>query len=366
VGIALALASAGLVILHLQHAVNVLLLFAGICAVQFVYRHRAPGHPVADHRPLYGQTALLAAMSAAWGATHETAERAFSVTVAGLLRTGVGAPSAVAQRGGSLLAIGGSLVELFVKLFLVSAVVALLTVGYLLAANREWIDVDREARGWTTYFAVGFLPVTGLFLVYFLGTPKMAFRELGFIFVPVTVLGAVALARTTGWFEDRVPGGRGVVAAVLVGCLALSLLVVFASPYIYKPTPHVTEQEMEGYETGLQYRASGVPYATLDSQPYRYSDALYGPTDTSEAELAGEGDGFVRPVQFNNGAPERAYPGDAYYVAITRADVETQMGVYEQINYRREGLDALANSRSANLVGTNDEFDLYVVGNATG
>lgn len=365
VGIALALASAGLVILHLQHAINVLLLFAGICAVQFVYRHRAPGHPVADHRPLYGQTALLAAMSAAWGATHETAERAFSVTVAGLLRTDIGAHSTVTQRTGSLLAVGGSLVELFVKLFLVSAIVALLAAGYLLAANRGWIGIDEETHGISSYFVVGFLPLTGLFLVYFLGTSKMAFRELGFIFVPVTVLGAFALARTTKWLDELVPAGRSLVGLVLIGCLALSLLVVFASPYIYKPGPHVTEQQMEGYETALEHRGGEIPYATLESEPYRYNDAIFGPTDSSEADFTGSGDGFVRPRPFNNGGLRGAYPDDGYYLVVTRAGIETQMDVYEELNYRREGLDSLSNSRSANLVQTNNEFQIYVVGNAT-
>jgi hypothetical protein len=50
---------------------------------------------------------------------------------------------------------------------------------------------------------------------------------------------------------------------------------------------------------------------------------------------------------------------------VTRAGIETQMDVYEELNYRREGLDSLSNSRSANLVQTNNEFQIYVVGNAT-
>jgi hypothetical protein len=363
--IALALASAGLVILHLQHAVNVLLLFAGICAVQFVYRHRAPGHPVADHRPLYGQTALLAAMSAAWGATHDTAERAFSVTVAGLLRTDIGAHSTVTQRTGSLLAVGGSLVELFVKLFLVSAIVALLAAGYLLAANRGWIGIDQETHGISSYFVVGFLPLTGLFLVYFLGTSKMAFRELGFIFVPVTLLGAFALARTTKWLDELVPAGRSLVGLVLVGCLTLSLLVVFASPYIYKPTPHVTEQQMEGYETALEHRGGEIPYATLNSEPERFRDALTGPSKSAATNLTGSGDGFLRQVAFNNGFPERAYSADGYYLVLTEADVKTHVEVYNELNYRQDGVDAVSNSRSANLVQANEEFRLFVVGNTT-
>lgn len=365
-GALLAVLSAVFVILHSQHAVNVLLVFGAICGVQFATRRYRPEHAVARHRPLYAPTALLGGLLVAWIATHETATRAASITLRSLFRGEIGAAAEVAQRSGSLLAIGAGVLELFTKLFLVSALFAAVTGAYLLWNLRDGIDVGDDHRAHVLYLTTALVPLTMLFGVYFLGTPKMAFRQFGFIFVLVTVVGGVAVA----WLDRAVGAelhlGRTAMAVILAACLVVSLLVVFPSPFIYKSTPVVTEASTAGYGTAIDHRADGVPIATLNTRPSRYADAIYGTVASESIDLAGTGESAMNTTAFNRGEPTAAYPDDPYYAALTTADLQTELGVYDELNYDREGLRTFRDSRAVDRVFDNGAVDLYLVGNGTG
>lgn len=365
IGVVLAILNAALVVLHPQHALNVLLLFCAISVVGAVIRRIRPSHPVASHRPLHVQTGLFLLFIVVWIATHETANRAIDATLGSLLDASVGAGAEVAQRGPSLIAVGGSLAEIFAKLFVVSAVFALLTAGYLLAVQVRSIEADRSVRGLAVYFTAGFVVLTIPFALYFLGTPKMAFRQLGFIFVLATITGALGLASLLDRARQTVPSGRRIVTVALVVCLALSLLTVFPSPFIYKTTPGVSGQEMSGYETAFELQESDVPFATLGSPPYRFSDAIYGTTESKDMDLSGPAEGRLDSGAVNDRALGRAYPSGTYYMVLSRPDIETQVGVWNQLHYDRDALGAVASDPSANRVVANGEFELYVVTNET-
>jgi len=364
-GVALGIAGAALVVMHLQHAVNLLLVFLVIVVVQQIAARLARTTPITDQQPLFAQTGLLAALVVGWSATHSTTSRAASAVFASIFRADVGAVTEVAQRGSSLLLVGGSLVELFVKLFLVSAVFALVTIAYLAVVHTERISVPDDQNGVLTHLTVSFLPLTALLIVYFFGTPKMSFRQLGFIFVIVTIVGALAFARVTDWFAERTGPSQLVPVVVLVLCLMLSLAVVFPSPYVYKSTPHVTTQEMSGYATAFDTRAGATPYATLSSVPSRYGDAIYGTNRNAEIDYDGVGSGFVDPVAFNDGAFGEAYPADSYYLVLTQGEVETQLEVYGELNYRAASVTGLAQDRRVNRVQSNGGFEVYLVTNET-
>jgi len=364
-GVALAIGSAALVVMHLQHAVNLLMVFVSVVLVQYVTSRRTDSDPIVFQQPLGAQTGLLTAFVIGWAATHSTTNRAVSAVLASLFRADVGAVSEVAQRGSSLLAVGGSLVDLFVKLFLVSGVFALLTVAYLAVAHTKLLTVPDEQRGVLTHLAVAFVPLTALLGVYFFGTPKMSFRQMGFIFVVATVVGALAFTRIADWFAARTGPQQFVPAVVLVLCLLLSLAVVFPSPYMYKSTPHVTAQDVSGHETAFDIRAGGTPYATIGSVPSRYGDAIRGTYENDDIDYTGDGSGFVDPTAFNDGAFAAAYPADSYYLLLTRGEVETQLEVYDELNYRAAAVAGLEEDRRVDRVHSNGAFEVYLVGNET-
>jgi hypothetical protein len=360
-GVSLAVVSVGLILLHIQHAVNVLLLFVGVCVTQFVARRIAPNSSVAEHRSLYFQTALFGLMAAVWTLSHEIIVREVVLTIRGLSVGSVGTTATVAQRGSSLTTIGGSLIELFVKMFVVSALIGFLTAVYLLVAAGSSNRLSRETGTLSLYFTVALLPLSGLFVLYFVGTPKMSFRQLGFVYVLLTILGAIAITRGTDWLGRSIPAGRTVATTVLVVCLVLSLLTVFGSPYIYIASPGVTEQDMSSYQTTLETRTDEVPLATLSTQPYRHIDAVSGTERTSQREYEGAGNGTLSPPAFNDGEVTQAYPGDTFHVLLTKRDVMRQIEVYDQINYRESGLTALERDRRVNRVFSNGESEVYLV-----
>jgi hypothetical protein len=176
----------------------------------------------------------------------------------------------------------------------------------------------------------------------------------------------VAAFRLSDWTVRRLPGARVLVTAALAVCLVLSLLVVFPSPYIYKTSSQVTEQEMRGYGTAFEHRAGDVPMATMSSRPTRYADGLYGVYGSGVTNYTGSGDGLVRPFDFNTEDFPSAYPDQPYYLILTRSDLVTELQVYRQLNFERSAVLGLDADRRANRVLANGELRLFVVSNATG
>lgn len=364
-GVVLVVLSAGLILYHPQHALNVLLVLGAISVVQFAVRRRYPAHPIAAHRPLYLQTGLLLVMFVGWTSVHPQIGHEFDVTLIGLLN-GFGAAGVVAQRGTSLADIGVSLADVFLKLFAIAAVYGLLAAAFTLAVLTDRIETDTQVGSFTAYFAVAFVPLAGLFAVYFFGTPKMSFRQLGFVYVLVTMVGAIALAKVRRVSRSRSagPGGRGLSAAlslVIAVGLVLSVMTVFPSPFIYSATPQVTDQGMSGYAVAFQYRVDHVPYATLGSDPNRYGDAILGTTAGSAIDPSGRGDGIVDPAAVDNGSLAAGYSSGEYYLALTPFDVQQQVDVYHQLHYTRQAVDRVGSRPGANLVESNGGFELFVV-----
>jgi len=360
-GLALAVASVGLLLLHVQHAVNVLLLFGSICVAQFIARRRYPSSVASTHRPLYFQTGLLASLVGVWFVVHDTPGRAAALTLEGVFSGSPGAATTLAQRGGSLLAVGGGIEEIFVKMFLVSAFVGVAVLVYAIATSRGWLPTTPDERGLLLYCVVASVPLGALYVLYFLGTPKMSFRQLGFLYVLLTLLGALALMRLTDWAGQSLPSGQSALGTVLVICLVLSLFTAFGSPYIYRASPGVAEQEIQGFEQTFDTRTVEVPIATLSSEPYRYGDAYYGATASEERNFEGSGEGLLRSAALTTGDPASAYPDRPFYAAVTEADRTTEIEVFDQLNFQEGGLEKLDTHRQSNRILTNGEFTLYHV-----
>lgn len=365
-GVVLVVLGAGLILLHPQHALNVLFVFLGVSIVQFVYRRRQTVHAIVKHRPLYIQTAALILMFGGWVSTHSLFASAVETTLTGILSSGIGATSTVAQRGGSLTEIGAGLPEIFTKLFLVGAIYGLVTLIFVVAVWRNRLRIDSEMRGFLLYFSVGFIPLFGIFAFYFLGTPKMSFRQLGMLFVLITIWGAIAIGYIAGALDDRFrylnPSAlRTVMAVFFAGGVVLAVLTVFPSPFIYSTSPQVTDQHISGYETAFEHRSGEIPFAAMGSRVDRYGDAIQGSRANGGYDFYGAGEGLVDPDMFSAGRLQAGYPALPYYFAVTEYDVNRQIVVYDELHYKRSGLERLDSQPRVDLVQTNGEFDLYFV-----
>ncbi|WP_254764796.1 hypothetical protein [Natrinema marinum] len=352
-----------LLLIHPQQMFNVVVFIGAISAVQFLARRRYDDHPMLEHPTTYVHTISLGGLFALWALGNERFRRAAVALATGLLSADIGGSAQVNQQGSSLTEIGGSLSEIFVKMFLDKAIVALVVGLFILVVWLGRSSLDAEAKSYVNYVALALFPLFGMFLVYFLGTPKMAFRQMGFIYVLVTILAGVALAQFVGGLSKTIstPGANAVTALVLGACLVLGLMTMFSSPLIYRSSQHVTESMMSGYEDGLEHGAEGVPYAGMGYDPYRYDHGINGLADGDTLSGATTATGSVNATVFSAGNYSGAYPTDEYYFVVTEWDRTRELRVYEELNYDAAAVEGLETEPTVNKVISNDEFTMYAV-----
>jgi len=360
-GTLLAVALVAVVLYHPQEAVNLLLVFAAVVAIQFVARWRSAGEsPVAATRPLYAQTAVLATTLAVWVPGHARFQSAVDSAILKtqeLLAGQLEIASDTAQRGASLAEIGSGIVEIFLKLFAVPALYGLVA-GLLLAVTLTGRLDDERAFGAFNRFALaGLVPVGILFVVYFVlnigGT--QAFRHLAFILVVVTVLGAIGIAKGSWYLSRWLPNpARDVAfATVFVLVLAVSVVAVFPSPWLYLHNQHVTEMQMSGYESTLEYTEGDDRILGVRSGPDRYADA-YNERLAEDSRF-----GPVNETAMSTDLSESE--GTGWYLTMTRMDYEREVLAYEELRYSAESFTAARTQQGVNRVIDTGEFDLYYV-----
>ena len=361
VGGLLAIGAASTVLFHPQQALNLLILFAAICAVQASYRLFRNAHTIATHRPMYAQTGLFAIIFGAWVSQIDwifgSLERHVT-DIAGFFLAGGTGGADIAQRGESLAAVAGSggLYELFFKLFLVASILSIFAAGLMLAELLGRLDAtDPDANALVRYLTVALVPLMILFSLYFLGSIEMYWRHHGFIMVLVTIVGAVSLERAARYLSDRLTS-RHLKLALVVGfalMLPLSLATVFYSPYIYLADEHVSEANLNGHEVVFEVHGGDVEtLAGVRSGPWRYSDAVHGVENSRAYEtVIPEHRIYDLPVWFEEDA----------HVVLTRNDYEREVHAYREFRYSQNGLDSLDRQPNVNRVVSNGEVRLYHV-----
>jgi drug/metabolite transporter superfamily protein YnfA len=360
-GTLLALSSASLVLFHPQQAANVLVLLATIATLQAACRLVRCGGEIRAHRPLYGQVIWLAFFFTGWAAGRETFVAALNgVTseLAGYLLAGsTDAAAVVGQRGGSLGAIGASTAELFVKLLLVPTVFAGLTavVMYTSLLGRSE-TTEPETTALLRYFTAGLLVLVPYSLLFFIGSvSKLFFRNLGFIMVLVSVVGAIAVYRLAGRLSERLsPAVRYPAMTVFLGAaLVLSMVVVFPSPYVYLGSGHVTDDRLGGYDTAFANQAPGVEIYGVRGGPWRYRHATAGVTGTETGRYE------ERSIAGGNLTRVRALASEDRYFLLTRPDVRLETDVYEGLRYTSAQFRSLERQPGVHVVQYNGEVTLY-------
>lgn len=360
-GLLLALASVVTVLYHPQIALNLLLMFFAVSFVQYLARRFRPHSAVSHHRPLYTHTALLVIVFVGWTLQFElfynTIRAVGGALHAYITGTTTAAP-VVADRGTSLSAIGSGLWELFVRLFSVEALYSVLALGVILLGVLGKLDDATESRALVTYSVASFsllLPVAAL--QFFGNVSKLFFRNFGFLMVFVTLLGAIGLARVSRAVSahPRTNGRRSLFGGLMALLLVVSLVTVFPSPLIYQPSSHVSEAQMNGYETAFAHQSSGVTFAGIRGGPWRYSDALYGFNGPDHARYSSVPNGDLADLQ--------RYFESTHYLIVTEVDRKRELTAYRELRYTREGFASLDDQRGVAKVQTNGEFTLYFVPN---
>ena len=358
-----ALSSIAVVLFHPQQSVNAVLLFAGVALVQFAYRLFSGGHAITRHRPLYGQTAFLFAAFVAWAPRHERSSGATRALVVRLM-TDTPTGSDIGQRAVGLSQIGGSLQELFLKSFLVTAVVCAIAAAFALAGLAGRIR-DTDSSAFSKYFAVGLVPLVALFVV-FLATSysQFHFRVLGFVMVPVTMLAGVAAAQGIDLARARRSDGTPVlqsVAAVVLVMLALSAPTLYHSPYMFQASGQVTEGTMTGYATAFDHRSEAT-FVGLRSPAERYADGVLGYQRSRRADFTGTAvygsAANATGANFTAGRIAGFYDGPRY-LPLTAAARQRELAVFDGLRFPARGFRTMSSTPGVARVQSGGGFQLY-------
>jgi len=361
VGFLLALSTVAVTLVHPQQAANLLVLFVTVAGVQWLVRQVTPDGIVASQRPLYVQAALFLAVFSLWTPRFDRTGRNLSAMLTNVLYRG-GGTEVVSEKSSSLTAVGGSIPELFVKLFLVDVVLSVLAGLLMLGAFLGLLsDADTHRNLLVRYLGLAMVPLSVLFaLVYVAGPDDMYFRYQGLLMVPVSILGGVLLARAVG------PRGLGVdhprivpvvLAVFLVLTLPLGVAAAFNSPYGYQPNSQVTDREFAGYERTFETRDPEVQLTGVRSGPRRHIDAYYG-TERASTVLSFPGsEDSVTGSQFDGGLGCRFQ--ETRYLIVGESTFEREVVLFDEFRYSREGFRRLRTDPGANRVVDNGGFELY-------
>ncbi len=283
------------------------------------------------------------------------------------------AAESTTTRSVSLVEVGGSLPEVFVKLFLVSLVYAVLT-GVLLLfivwssrAVRSRLPHDAVApdggtdRSLFLYILVGIVALTSMFLAFLVGgISDQYFRHLGTLMVLGTVLGAIAIGRGMRYANRRRSDidARRFVAVAIVLFLALSIPVVFTSPYIYYSSNQVTEMQMSGYEKTFEHQEESIAFDNIRSATSRSGNAIQGREIPREAYYPEEGSGIPDHFAYRS---LRTYYDEQIYIPVPEADRVRDPVLWNGFRFSHEDFEYLDSEPGINKVQTNGGYDLYLV-----
>lgn len=386
--LAMPIATVGLLFFHPQATVNTLIIFGMIVALHVAVRRVVPGHTLAQQRAIYGQFVLLAALFLLWVSLHQTGAGRTAATlvdgVLGMLTGNSETAELVQTRTSSANAIEVSIVELFVKYFLVSGVFSLLATGAIVATLLGKLpDVPADSNlpashpHVVTLFAVGGAGLLPYIFVHSFGrADDYLFRHVGFWMVVVTILGALGLFYLVRGLSMRLGDSTRVLKHVLgtaaVVLIVLSLVSVYSSPFLYLPGQHVSEQEMDGMKAGfeMQPQDRSVWFGGIRKNPNRYEEAVFAAPNVSwdgspriRATNPVPNDNLTRLVQFYERHPEQNVRRD-HYLMISEQDYETETAAYDSLRYTRENLASVAEQPEVYTIYSNGEARVYYVDTA--
>ncbi|SDQ96563.1 hypothetical protein [Natronobacterium texcoconense] len=365
IGVALSVVAIATVVYHPQLVAHLIVVFLAIVVVQHLARRVASDGQIAGQTAVYGHTLLLVAVFLVWTSNHGFFGgmiQYFLSSAIEFILEGRGGADTVAAQGASLAAIGGSLTEIFLKLFLVQLIFTLLAVALAFGLVGSRSTLLRRVRPETTYFTVSLVALGPIFVIYFLAPGStMHFRVFGLMMVFITILGSIAAYGVFAWLSDsdeprsraRLPGSQPLFAVGFACLLVLSLAAVFPSPYTYHASPHVSDTQMEGYETAFDGQLEDVQFVGLRNGPNRYDDAVNG-----NAERMGLHEG---PPDEGVGVGLADYYDEDRYFVLTQTDYERETVAYQELRYTEGELESVSDQPGVDRIQSNGEFELYYV-----
>lgn len=346
---------------HPQFAVTIAIVLSTFLAAIFVLRYLGAdgGYRIEPSGLLVTAFGLMTWL---WIAK-EDIFAGFLQTITHFLVIGAETGGEVASRASSLAAVGGGIGDLFLKIFLVpliaSLIVGLRGVSLLFKVYTRPSEMDSVD---TFYLAllVGMSSLVPLMVVFLITDRRdYLFRYYGFMMSFLTVLFAIAATKLTSNLSSRV---THVLAPIFIIGLAVSMLVMFPSPYIYNDIEHAPDARMTGFETMFTYADPAEnSYDHVRSGASRYGNAIMGPEYQPRSE-------YYEADRRRGGAPDHfndhnlsAFYSDQTYLAVTNADIERDAEMYNGFRYSHDDFAYLESDSNISKIYANGDTDFYSI-----
>lgn len=367
--------SAMYTLLHIQQAANFLLLFGSIAVLQAFFNKINLSDNVVkwddtfDFRIVYIFVTIFGLMFWVWVMDSSSFYGNLVGFIVALL-TETQAAESVATRTGSLGAVGGTIGEVFFKMFLIPLIYCLLA-GLLMMISFLAILVDINpsferilpnsilGKKVVFYMSSGFIPIMCLFAAYLIGgISDQYFRHYGFMMVIVTIIGSISLGNIIHNTRSRSnQDSKYIFVAFLFIIFCFSLPVMFSSPYIYQDSDHVSESQMNGYDTIFQYEDGHSLFDFVRSPAPMYRNAVQGvPSDDWR-----HNDRFPRegvPDHFADQNLDSHYD-NSVYIPVTAADRMRETELFNGFRFDSSDFEYLDSNEDINKVYSNEGVDLY-------
>ncbi|SEP31768.1 hypothetical protein SAMN04487948_1473 [Halogranum amylolyticum] len=331
----------GYIFFHPQQFVNYILV-ALTASIVYVYRSKSsfryPGR----------LTILAIALFCVfwlWVSSFDLFASAIGGVVLRVLRGGT--TGDLSSAGGSLGAVGGSLTELFIKLFFIPFIACVIvgTAMLLYILSQQFSlgrfellgDLSKEE----TMLVSTLVPITAITGVYTLAFSQY-FRHIGFAMVIVSVVLPAIVARPlsrTDLTKNRAMKIAGVVFLTVI--VAMSAMTIHPSPFIFQESGHVTKAQVEGYEHVFKYTDESTEYAHLRLYPHRFYDSIYGDAAAKRRNI----ESSQTNVLYNFTKSVRNSSDSTYYI-ITDADRMQDFVMYDEAFLARSELSKMEQQTS--------------------
>jgi hypothetical protein len=363
------------ILLHPQLAANIIIFMGAILVAKFSYSYLSHQTISRDSYSLFYIATMF--MMLFWLRVRELRnfEDWLGQFIASLFVWDTTSGESTRSRAASLTNLGGSVEELFLKLFLIDVfyyvAFAVLLISIVVSYTRYrdspiihlfvMPDINKKI---ILYFAIGFIAIMALFVMWVLtGISDQYVRYYAFLMVVITVLGAVSLSCIMNnlYINFSYKLSYAVCAILLAVLLVASVPVIFSSPYIYYDSSHVTEAQIEGYETTLEYRSEGVPFDYVRSIPRTYAIAIEGSEEATQTN-------WYSNEENDDGLPDhfadrdlRNHVDSETYVPVTEADRVRDPVLWRGFRFSHEDFEYLDEERGINKVQSNGGYDLYYI-----
>jgi hypothetical protein len=283
----------------------------------------------------------------------------------------LGGSSRVDNAGSLLGLIGADIGLIFLKLFGVSTLLSILVGVKYLSSIVSSIKSNGYNKDWLIITS-GIIPPLLLFLFYVVTSPGEYFRVLGLIMVLITIsFSAIIVDRiSVPEFKNR----RTIFLSVCFILLLVSIPVLHPSPFIVKPTDHVTEKQAKGFDTTFKYMEENN-IVTTRSSLFRFRDALLGTYTsrlgkgvspvlaiTEDYSIRDSDTYYYSRVPYNFGKPTLGeYYTNTTYLIVTEEARTRDLELYEGVRFSQGDFEYLNQDSDIEKTYSNGGYTLYTI-----